>query len=80
VAPAPGPAKAAATTPAKAAAAASTPAAASAIKKGNVVVIPDRGRFHKPDCRYVRDADDALELTKAQATKQGYDACGVCKP
>ena len=63
------------------AAAASTPAAASAAKKpGSVVVIPDRGKFHTPVCRYVRDVADAQALSRAQATRQGYDACGVCKP
>ena len=74
-APAKAPSKAAA------AAAASTPAAASAAgRPGRVVVIPDRGKFHKADCRFVRDASDAQEMTRAQATRQGYDACGVCKP
>ncbi|MGB8652176.1 MAG: hypothetical protein WCD35_16110 [Mycobacteriales bacterium] len=71
--------------PAKAAptAKASTPAkkaAATPAKRGSVVVIPDRGKYHTPDCRYVRGAEGTLELTKAQATKQGYDACGVCNP
>lgn len=63
------------------AAAASTPAAASAAKRpGSVVVIPDRGKFHTPVCRFVRDSADAQELTRAQASRQGYAACGVCKP
>jgi hypothetical protein len=63
------------------AAAASTPAAATAAKKaGTVVVIPDRGRFHRAECRYVRDVDDAEVLSKSAATRQGYAACGVCKP
>jgi hypothetical protein len=76
-------AKAPAKAPSKAAAAAaaSTPAAASAAgKPGRVVVIPDRGKFHLAECRFVRDAADAQEMTKAQARRQGYDACGVCKP
>ena len=75
--------KAAAKAPSKAAtaAAASTPAAASAASRpGSVVVIPDRGKFHKAECRYVRDVPDAEELSRAQAARQGYDACGVCKP
>jgi hypothetical protein len=55
-------------------------AAAPAAKPGTVVVIPDRGKFHTAECRYVRGVDGAQELTKAQATRQGYDACGVCKP
>ena len=45
-----------------------------------MVVIPDRGKYHRPDCRYVRDNPDAHELTKSGARRQGYAACGVCKP
>ncbi len=45
------------------AAAAATPAAASAARKpGSVVVIPDRGKFHKAECRYVRDVPEAEVL------------------
>jgi hypothetical protein len=55
-------------------------AATSPRRAGGVVVIPDRGKFHRAACRYVRDVPGAQELTKAQATRQGYDACGVCKP
>ena len=63
------------------AAVASTPAAATAAKKpGSVVVIPDRGKFHKAECRYVRDVPEAEVLSKTAATRQGYAACGVCKP
>lgn len=61
----------------------SKPAAAAAPaagKKGAVVVIPDRGRFHRADCRYVRGNDDAETLSRAQATRQGYEPCGVCTP
>ena len=82
------PAKAAAATkaPAKtAAAAAKAPAKAAAAKapatkRAGVIVIPDRGRYHTPDCRYVRGAEGTMELTKAAATKQGYEPCGVCNP
>ena len=66
---------------AAAAAAASTPAAAAAAKRpGSVVVIPDRGKFHKPDCRFVRDASDAESMSRTAAGRAGYAACGVCKP
>jgi hypothetical protein len=61
------------------AAAVATPAGAAA-KRGSVVVIPDRGRFHRAECRYVRGAEDAVELTKTAASRQGYAACGVCRP
>jgi hypothetical protein len=68
--------------PAKAAAAKSSPAkkAATAPTKRGVVVIPDRGKFHTAECRYVRGAEGTLELTRAAATRQGYQACGVCNP
>ncbi len=65
---------------ATAAAAASPTAAAAAKKPGSVVVIPDRGKFHRAECRYVRDVDGAEVLTKSAASRQGYAACGVCKP
>ena len=61
-------------------AAESTPEAASATRSGSVVVIPDRGRFHLPQCRYVRGVAGAQVLTRDAASQQGYVACGVCKP
>lgn len=67
------------TAPARAVAAA-TPAAGSRTRGETVVVIPERGRFHRPDCRYVRDVEGAREMTKTGARRQGYSACGVCKP
>ena len=53
---------------------------AAPTKRGGVIVMPDRGKFHTPSCRYVRGAEGALELTRAAATRQGYVACGVCNP
>jgi outer membrane biosynthesis protein TonB len=58
---------------------AATPAKASR-RTGNVVVIPDRGKFHRAECRYVRNAHDTSTLSRTAAARQGYDACGVCKP
>jgi hypothetical protein len=60
-------------------AAGAAPAKAPA-RAGKVVVIPERGRFHTSSCRFVRDALGTEELTRTQAAKQGYKACGVCKP
>jgi hypothetical protein len=71
------PAKAA---PAKAAAPAKQAAPAAPVRRGGVVVIADRDKFHTADCRYVRGAEDTSVLTRAAATKQGYVACGVCNP
>ncbi len=68
------PAKAAPVKAAKATKAAAKPAA------GTVVVIPDRDKFHTSDCRFVRDAAGTLTVNKATAKRQGYVACGVCKP
>ena len=61
-------------------AAESTPEAASATRSGSVVVIPERGRFHLPQCRYVRGVGGAQVLTRDAAGQKGYVACGVCKP
>ncbi len=45
-----------------------------------VLVLPGRGAYHREECRFVRNADDLEELTKATARRRGYTACGVCKP
>ena len=71
------PAKATTSAPRKAAKSAPAKAAATS---GSVVVLPDADKFHQSDCRYVRDDADAKTLTRAQAARQGYKACGVCKP
>ncbi len=79
---APTPVKAVKAAPAKAAPAPAkaAPAKAAPVKRAGVIVIPDRGKYHTPECRYVRGAEGTLELTKAAAAKQGYEACGVCSP
>ncbi len=48
--------------------------------KGPVVVLSDRGRFHRPDCRYVREIDGGQQLTRSQAVRLDYTPCGVCRP
>ena len=48
--------------------------------RGPVVVLSDRGRFHRPDCRYVREADGVQGLTRSQALRLDYAPCGVCQP
>lgn len=62
--------------PARAAAPKRTAAGASA---SEVVVIPDRDKYHKATCRYAKNAS-AMTMQKAAARRQGYKACGVCKP
>jgi hypothetical protein len=66
-------------TPAKAAKPAAKKAA-TATGTGQVVVIPDRGKFHTETCRFVKDVPGTVNLTKAAAKRQGYTPCGVCKP
>lgn len=64
-------------TAAKSTAAKATPAKSTAAQ---VVVIPDRGKFHVETCRFVKDVPGTLTLAKTTAKRQGYVACGVCKP
>lgn len=55
------------------------PAKKPAAGEASVVVIPDRDKFHKESCRYAKSAA-AMTMTKAAARKEGYKACGICKP
>lgn len=48
-------------------------------KKGEVVAVPSRQRFHKPDCRYAK-VKGAEVMTAAAARQRSYDACTICKP
>jgi hypothetical protein len=79
------PAKSAAkAAPAKAAPAKAAPAKAAAKKApaaaAQVVVIPDRDKFHVGTCRFVQGVPGTLTIAKASARRQGYTPCGVCKP
>ena len=70
-------------TPAKATKAAKPAKKAAAAKStsgAQVVVIPDRGKFHTETCRFVKDVPGTVTLTKPAAKRQGYAPCGVCKP
>lgn len=60
--------------------AAAKPAARKAASTAaTVVVVPDRDKFHKETCRYAKNPA-AMTMTKAAARRQGYTACGTCKP
>jgi len=59
---------------------AGTPAPQDADEGPAVIVIPDRGKFHTSDCRYVRGVPGASELSRNKATGQSYEACGLCRP
>jgi len=72
--------KTAAKKPAAKKTAAKKTAAASSSSRSMVVAIPERGTFHKADCRYVKDRDDTERVQVGTAKTRGYTACGVCKP
>lgn len=72
--------KTAAAAKATAAKPAATKATAAKPAGSQVVVIPDRGKFHTETCRFVKDVPGTVTLTKATAKRQGYAPCGVCKP
>jgi predicted lipid-binding transport protein (Tim44 family) len=44
-----------------------------------VVAVPARKRYHRPECRFSA-AKGAQTVSLAAAQRRGYDACGVCKP
>ncbi|MFL6137635.1 MAG: hypothetical protein ACJ74O_07535 [Frankiaceae bacterium] len=56
--------------------AADVPVAAAA---GPPVVLV-RGRYHRPDCRYVSVATESREVSRAAARAEGALPCGVCLP
>ena len=61
--------------------AAKKPAAASGPSpRSRVLAIPERGTFHRSDCRYVKGRRDTERITLGTAEKRGYSPCGVCKP
>jgi hypothetical protein len=59
---------------------ASRPAPAPRPPAEQVVVVPDRNRYHRAECRHVRGLAGTESLRPAEAVSQGYSACGVCKP
>ncbi len=73
-------AKPARKTAAKAATGGATAASGGAAGANQVVVIPDRGKFHVETCRFVKDVPGTVTLAKTTAKRQGYTPCGVCKP
>lgn len=55
-------------------------AAQPAVAPEQVVVLPGKARFHRPGCRLVSGPDATESLDKADAVRQGYLACAICKP
>lgn len=64
--------------PASQPAAASAPAAAPAAGEVLVYVTAHGTKYHRADCRFVRQG--ALARTLAEARARGYSPCAVCQP
>ena len=49
------------------------------ISEAQTVYVTDGGKkYHKKNCSVVKEGKKGMEL--AEAKKQGYTACAVCKP
>ncbi len=44
-----------------------------------VIAVPSTKKFHRADCRYA-SASNAERMSRAEARKLAFTACGVCKP
>lgn len=44
-----------------------------------VIIVPGRGRYHRPGCRFA-DVPIAKPMPVATARRRGYVACSVCTP
>jgi len=51
----------------------------SPLNDTEVVAIPRRRKFHRPDCRYAKAAGGE-RMPRSAARRRDYDACGICKP
>jgi hypothetical protein len=80
---APAPARASggsiATEPAEAAAVPEETGASEPPPEDQVVAIASTKKFHRPDCRYASSAS-GTKMSAAEARKQSYAPCGICKP
>jgi hypothetical protein len=62
-----------------AAPAASAPPTRDEPTEQQVVAVASTKKFHKPDCRYA-SAASGTKMSAADARKQSYAPCGICKP
>jgi hypothetical protein len=53
--------------------------AAAAPREDQVVAVTSTKKYHRPDCRYASSAS-GTSMSKAEARKQSYVPCGICKP
>lgn len=47
--------------------------------EGDVIAVPELGRFHRPGCRYA-GVEGAVRLSRAAARRRAYTPCGICRP
>jgi hypothetical protein len=45
----------------------------------DVVAVPARSKYHRPDCRYAR-VEGAERMPRSLARRRSYAPCGICKP
>jgi hypothetical protein len=58
---------------------AAAPAAGRTTRARTVCAVASTKEYHRPDCEMLVGAD-AEEITRVAAIRQGYLACGICKP
>ena len=54
-------------------------AAADSKTEDQVVAVASTKKFHRPDCRYASSAS-GTKMSAADARKQSYAPCAICKP
>ncbi len=53
----------------------------SPIQNNTSVVITKSGeKYHLPDCQYVRNNTNTINMSKEEALNAGYEPCAVCRP
>ena len=55
------------------------PPGAPSSAEEEVVAIPDRRKYHRPNCRYAQ-ASKGERMPRGAARRRAYSPCGICKP
>lgn len=51
------------------------------IAASDIVCVTQTGKkYHRPDCRYVKNKTNITEISKSEAIEREYEPCKVCKP
>lgn len=56
------------------------PSARSDIPSDIVYITKSSSKFHRADCRYVKNKTDTLPLSIKEALRKKYEPCKVCRP